>query len=325
MNPKLNLMSWRGVLLGLSFLVVLAYVVFLRIEPKQKEEASPFATSATLTVGQTAQEKQGPAEKAKPSSAASVPPSVESISAAQALLRGQTKDRWLVASRSYLKYLSPSQLWDVLTSSGIADQLQSKAMRSQILRPCVAEIEKINTDPNVRKSVVSDACSDLKAVGDIDYLRSNSRSLSSDVDFQTADYRIPIPDPRTLNADQMRQEWDLAKGQIRGSDDPYLVSSAVRHLWWTQSPDLLADWSEVEALSSFQQDQLMQLVATDLPCAMLSSCGPNSPWTIAFCASQPGMVCPPGSSLDDIANLNFSQVQLDLRQRILARLLQLQK
>lgn len=242
---------------------------------------------------------------------------------ARSLLNSSDKHRWIEAHRQFLSKMTPSAIWNVLMAPGIADQVQSKSIRLHYLQPCLSILGRDEVSSITKKSAQLDACADLAKASSLHALRAEYSKLNSDVELQTADHRIPIPDPKKLDQAHLEQEWNLARTQFSQIDDPYLAGMAVRHMWWTHSPDISADWSEILALSSAQQDQLMQVVARDVSCQMAGGCSSYSPWTISFCTTQPGAICPPGSTFDEIVALNLSQVQLALRQRILDNLSQL--
>jgi hypothetical protein len=129
-----------------------------------------------------------------------------------------------------------------------------------------------------------------------------------------------MPAARELDEEKLGSEENLAESQIKQKDDPFLAATGMRHLWWTESADILSDWSKIDALDHYQQDRLMQIVATDIACNAVAICGPNSPWTIAYCGLEAGTICPSGMSFEEVVSLNLSPMELDLRQEILANL-----
>jgi len=240
-------------------------------------------------------------------------------------LSGHDKNRWLVAQRDYFPQLAIDELWDVLNTSGIANQVQSKAIRDDLLLACARFNSRENaTAPlpgTYGQSLGKSQCSLLMSRGDWDYFVSQARSLTSDSEYQSSPYVAPGPDYAALKGQQYSDQQALEESRLTQMDDPWLAARGVRALWWMRSPDMLGDWNEIAGFNPEQRDQIMQTLAVDRACAMISGCGPNSVWTISYCSLVFGTQCPPGMSYDQIVQMNLSQAQLDVRQKILVNLM----
>ena len=293
-------------------LALAAFGLYLRSREAQHPRTEGQTATAVSSESSRREVPPGPT----PDASVPVPPKTLND-----LLTSRDKNRWVTAEHLYLKNMPLSELYRTISAPAVSDQLQAKSMRYQILGPCLAFIQ--GATAQLANSLVDHGCSELTKVDDADHLHDQYMTLKHDPELQAADYRIPMSDPTKLSDDQRQTEWTLAENQISTSQDPYLVGSAVRHLWWSQSPDLAPDWSTIAALDSYQQDILMQFIATDSSCMVVGGCGPESPWTISFCATEPHVLCPPGSSFDTVATLNLSPIQQTLRQQILSRIRQL--
>lgn len=241
----------------------------------------------------------------------------------KAQLATQGKNAWRQVLSHDFSGLSVSDIWDLVNSPDISDQLQSKLTRDQLARACINSLSELDSGgslSNSKSSALSVACAKLHEVVSLKDLASNAMKLQTDLEYLSAPAHVLSLSPTKAKDADREQINVIAKQALGQADDPWFAKAGFKALWEQKSPDIVDDWTEIQLLSQFQKGRLKEVVSIDVACSIMGGCGPENPWTLEYCAIMTSTQCPVGSSFDQIASLNLSQVELDLRKRILTNI-----